>query len=71
MINTRPLNSAYSWGSDVSNFIGTDQKVAPYHLVLYWVMTPKIDFLLIGAETITPKGFMNIENVGKTSLFIE
>ena len=25
----------YSRGSDVSNFIGSDQKVAPYHLVVF------------------------------------
>ena len=23
------------WGSDVSNFIGSDQKVEPYHLVIF------------------------------------
>ena len=34
-------------------------------------MTPKSDFLLIGAGTITPKGFMNTENFGKTSFFVE
>ena len=47
------------------------QVVPSYHLVVFWVMTPKSDFLLIGAETITSKGSMNTENVGKTSLFIE
>ena len=34
-------------------------------------MTPKSDFLLIGAGTITPKGFMNTANFGKTSLFVK
>ena len=34
-------------------------------------MTPKSDFLLIGAGTITPKASMNTENFGKTSLFVE
>ena len=34
-------------------------------------MTPKSDFLLIGAETTTPKGFINIANFEKTSLFLE
>ena len=34
-------------------------------------MTPKGGFLLIGAETITPKGSMNTTNFGKTSLFNE
>ena len=34
-------------------------------------MTPKSDFLLIRAGTITPKGSMNKTNLGKTSLFIE
>ena len=34
-------------------------------------MTPKIDFLLIGSATTTPKGSMNTENFGKTSLFLE
>ena len=61
----------YSQGSDASNFIESDQKVAPYQLVVSWVMTPKIDFLLIGVGTIIPKGFMNTANFGKTSLFIE
>ena len=34
-------------------------------------MTPKSDFLLIGAGAITPKGSMNTSNFAKTSLFIE
>ena len=34
-------------------------------------MTPKSDVLLIGAETITPKGSMNTTNFGKTLLFVE
>ena len=34
------VNSQYSRGFDVSNFIGSDQKVVPYHPV----MTPKSDF---------------------------
>ena len=33
-------------------------------------MTPKTDFLLIGSETIIPKGSINTENFGKTSLFL-
>ena len=49
------MNSQYSRGFDVSNFIGSDQKVVPYHPV----MTPKSDFLLTGAGTITPKVSMN------------
>ena len=28
-------NKYYSGGSDVLNFIGSDQKVAPYHLVIF------------------------------------
>ena len=34
-------------------------------------MTPKNDFLLIGAGTITPMESMKTENFGKTSLFVE
>ena len=34
-------------------------------------MTPTIDFLLIGAEIITPKGSMDTASFGKTSLFAE
>ena len=34
-------------------------------------MTPKSDFLLIGAATIKPKGSMNTANFGKTLLFVE
>ena len=34
-------------------------------------MTPKIDFLLIEAGTITPNGSMNTANFEKTSLFVE
>ena len=34
-------------------------------------MTPKSDFLLIGAGTIIPKGCMSTTNFGKTSLFVE
>ena len=34
-------------------------------------MTPKSDFLLIGDETVTPKGSMNRLNFGITSLFVE
>ena len=60
-----------SQGSDVSNFIGSDQKVAPYQLVVSEVMTPKRDFLLIGVGTIAPKGSMNKADFGKTSLFVE
>ena len=60
-----------SQGSNVSIFIGSDQKVAPYQLVVFQVMTPKSDFLLIGAGTITPKGSMNTTNFGETSLFVE
>ena len=59
-----------SQSSDVSNFIESDQKVALYQLVVFWVMTPKSDFLLIGDGTITPKGSINTANFGKTSLFI-
>ena len=42
------LRKTSSQGSDVSNFIESDQKVAPYHLVVFYVMTPKSGFLLIG-----------------------
>ena len=52
-------------GCDVSNLIGSDQLVAPYYLVVFEVMTPKSDFLLIGNGTITPKGSMNTANYGK------
>ena len=34
-------------------------------------VTPKSDFLLIGAGTITLKGSMNTANFGKTSVFAE
>ena len=34
-------------------------------------MSPKSDFLLITAGTITPKESMNTANFGKTSLFLE
>ena len=38
----------------------------------FLLITPKSDFLLTGAETITPKGSMNTANFGKkTSLFLE
>ena len=40
-------------------------------LLLFKVMTPKSDFLLIGDETVTPKGSMNRLNFGITSLFVE
>ena len=46
---------SFSRGSDISNFIRSDLKVAPY--LVFQVITPKSDFLLIGAETTTPKGF--------------
>ena len=61
----------YGQGSDVSNFIGVDQNVAPYQVIVFWVMTPKSDFLLIRGGTITSKGSMNTANFGKTSLFVE
>ena len=60
-----------SQDSHVSNFIGSDQKVAPYLLVGFEVMTPKSDFLIVENRTITPKGSINTANLGKTSLFIE
>ena len=65
------LFNTFSQASDVSNFIGSDQKVAPYQLVGFQVMTPKSYFLLIGAGTITPKGSMNTVNFEKTLLFVE
>ena len=34
-------------------------------------MTPKSDFALIEARTITPKGSIKTENFGKTLLFVE
>ena len=61
----------FSCGSDVSNIIKSDQMVAPYHLFVFYVMTPKIDFFLIEAGTITPNGSMNTANFEKTSLFVE
>ena len=61
----------FSQGSDVSNFTESDQKVAPYQLVVFEVMTPKSHFLLIGIGTIAPKGSMNTVNFGKTSLLVE
>ena len=63
--------SNISQGSDVSNFIGSDQKVAPYQLVAVWVMTPKSYFLLIGTGTITPKGSTSTVNFGKNSQFVD
>ena len=62
---------SFSQGSDVSNFIGSDQKVAPYQLAVFEVMTPKSDFLLIGVGTIAPNGSMNTADFGKTLLFVE
>ena len=70
-IHTKIFRITYSRGSNVPNVIGSDQKVAPYHLVVFEVMTPKSDFLLIGAGTTTPKVSMNTANFGKTSLFVE
>ena len=61
-----PATKPYSHGSDVSNFIGSDQMVAPYQLVVSQVMAPKSDFLLIGAGTITPQESMNTANFEKT-----
>ena len=60
-----------SQGSDVSNFIGSDQKVAPYQLVVFEVITPKSESLLIGVGAIAPKGSMDTADFGKTSLFVE
>ena len=57
--------SHISRSSDISNFIGSDQKVAPHQLVVFYLMTPKSDFWVIGAETITPKGSMNKANLEK------
>ena len=62
--------SRNSQGFDVSNFTGSDQKVAPYQLVFFEVMTPKSDFLIIGVGTIAPKGSMNTANFRKTSLSV-
>lgn len=45
----------YSQGSDISKFIGSDQKIALYHLVVFKVMTPK---------TITLKGSINTADFG-------
>ena len=41
------------------------------NFLFFKVMTPKGDFLLIGAGTITPKRSMNMANFGKYSLFVE
>ena len=65
------LIDANSQGFDVSNFTGSDQKVASYQLVIFEVMTPKSDFLLIGVGTIAFKGSMNTVDFGKTPLFVE
>ena len=65
------IKYANSRDSDVSNFIGSDQKVEPNHLAAFQVMTSKSDFLLIGVGTITLKGSMNTANSGKTSLLVE
>ena len=54
-----------SRGSDIWNFIESDQEVASYQLVVSWVIAPKSDFLLIEAGTITPKGSMNTANMEK------
>ena len=46
--------SSLTWnnvGSDLSNFIKNDQNAGPSQLAVLWVMTPKFDFLLIGADT--------------------
>ena len=67
----RIVKNTNSQGSDVLNFIESDQKVALYQLVAFWVMKPKTDFLLIEAGTITLKVSMNTENFGKISLFVE
>ena len=63
--------SNISQGSDVSNFIRSDQKVALYQLVAVCVVTPKSDFLLIGIGTITPNWSMNTVKFGKNSQFVE
>ena len=55
----------YSRGSHIWNFTGSDQEVAPYQLVVSWVIAPRSDFLLIEARTITPKRSMNTENMEK------
>ena len=64
-------NKIISQGSDISNVIGSDQKVAPYQLVAFKGMTSKSDSLPNGARIITPKGSMNTGNFGKTLLFVE
>ena len=58
-------------GPDVSNFIGSDQKVAPYHLVVSWAMTPKSYFFVTGVGIITTQGSIKTANFGKTLLFAE
>ena len=45
-----------------SSFIRSDQKVTPYQLVFFLVMTLKSDFSLIGTGKITLKGSMNTAN---------
>ena len=69
--NFLSFSHPHSWGSNLSNFIGSDQKVAPYNLVVLYVKTQKSDFLLIGAGTITPKRSINTVNFGKTSLSVD
>ena len=54
-----------------SSFIRSDQKVTPYQLVFFLVMTLKSDFSLIGTGKITLKGSMNTANFWKTSLFVD
>ena len=40
-------------------FLSLHIDVAPYHLVVFEVLTPKSGFFLTGARTITPKESMN------------
>ena len=53
-------------GTDVSNFIGNDQKIAPYHLVVFQVYNDIKKWFLTnwGWDNNT----MNTENGGKTLL---
>ena len=50
--------------------MGSDQKVAQSRLIVFQVMTPKSDFLLIRTWTVAPKRSMNTANFAKTSLLL-
>ena len=61
----------FSQGSDVSNFIRSDQNVVPYHFVVFLGNDAKSDFLLSRTGTIIPTESMDTASFGKTSLLVE